>query len=128
VVLGSTLAAFVAAAALNRPSPTSVDATSAEPVLSYELDRLFRAARRPPNVDMRSERAEAGRILLAASGHNGVMTDDRAYLVQLVGATTGLSPTDSERRVETGLASAKDALAKSRESTIPSRPRCCSAR
>jgi hypothetical protein len=43
---------------------------------------------------------------------------DRAYLVQLVGATTGLSPTDSERRVENGIAAAKAALAKSRPSTI----------
>jgi hypothetical protein len=92
--------------------------SSAEPVLSYELDRLFRAVRRPPNVDMRPERAEAGRILLTSSSHAGVNTDDRAYLVQLVGATTGLSPTDSERRVDNGIAAAKAALAKSRRSTI----------
>jgi hypothetical protein len=64
-------------------------------VLSYELDRLFRAARRPPNVDMQPERAEAGRILLMSSSHDGANTDDKAYLVQLVGSTTGLSPTDS---------------------------------
>src|ERR1700750_690709 len=63
VVLGATVAAFVAAAAINRPSPaTAANASAAEPVLSYELDRLFRSPRRPPNVDLRSERAEAGRI------------------------------------------------------------------
>jgi hypothetical protein len=66
---------------------------------------------------MQSERAEAGRILLTSSGHDGV-TDDRAYLVQLVGTTTGLSPTDSEHRVDNGIAAAKAALAKSRRSTI----------
>src|SRR3981081_2625648 len=60
VVLGSMVAAFVGAATINRPSPASANASSAEPVLSYELDRLFRAVRRPPNVDMRPERAEAG--------------------------------------------------------------------
>jgi hypothetical protein len=118
VVLGSIVAALVGAATLNRPSPASANASSAEPVLSYELDRLFRAVRRPPNLDMRPERAEAGRILLTSSSHDGVNTDDRAYLIQLVGATAGLSPTDSERRVDNGIAAAKAALAKSRRSTI----------
>src|SRR3954468_4269613 len=73
VVLGATVAAFVAAAGLNRPSPaTAATASAAEPLLSYELDRLFRSARRPPNVDLRSDRAEAGRILLTSAGHDGV--------------------------------------------------------
>jgi hypothetical protein len=47
-----------------------------------------------------------------------VTTDDRAYLVQMAGAATGLSPTDSERRVDNGIATAKAALAKSRRSII----------
>ena len=119
VVLGAIVAAFVAAAAANRPSPASATASSAaEPVLSYELDRLFRSARRPPNVDLRSDRAEAGRILLTSSGHDGVSTDDRNYLVQLVGATTGLSAADAERRVDNSIANAKTALNRSRRSTI----------
>ncbi len=119
VVLGATVAAFVATAAVNRPSPATSAATSAaEPLLSYELDRLFRSARRPPNVDMRSERAEAGRILLTSSGHEGVSTDDRNYLVQLVGSATGLSAADAERRVDNGIANAKTALNRSRRSTI----------
>jgi hypothetical protein len=45
VVLGATVAAFVAAAAVNRPSPaTAATVSAAEPLLSYELDRLFRSA------------------------------------------------------------------------------------
>jgi hypothetical protein len=119
VVLGAIVAAFIAAAAANRPSPATSSASSAaEPVLSYELDRLFRSARRPPNVDLRSDRAEAGRILLTSSGHDGVSTDDRNYLVQLVGATTGLSAADAERRVDNSIANAKAALNRSRRSTI----------
>jgi hypothetical protein len=118
VVLGSMVAAFVGAATVNRPSPASANASSAEPILSYELDRLFRAARRPSNADVRSERAEAGRILLTSSGHDGVSADDRAYLVQLVGAVAGLSPTDAERRVDNSIANAKTALTRSRRSTI----------
>jgi hypothetical protein len=112
------LAAFVGAATINRSAPSSANSSAAEPILSYELDRLFRAVRRPSNVDVRPERAEAGRILLTSSSHDGVIADDRAYLIQLVGAATGLSPADSERRVDTGIAAAKAALAKSRRSTI----------
>src|SRR5437868_1061969 len=63
-------------------------------------------------------RSGPGRILLTSSGHDGVSTDDRAYLVQLVASTTGLSPADAERRVDTGIANAKTALNRSRRSTI----------
>jgi hypothetical protein len=119
VVLGAIVAAFVAAAAVNHPSPaTAANASAAEPILSYELDRLFRSPRRPPNVDLRSERAEAGRILLTSSGHDGVSADDRTYLVQLVAAATGLAAADAERRVDNGIANARAALNRSRRSTI----------
>jgi len=118
VVLGAMVAALVGAAVATRPGATVPSASAAEPVLSYELDKLFRSARRPPNIDLRSERAEAGRILLTSSGHTGVTTDDRSYLVQLVGAATGLSGPDAERRVDTGIANAKTALDRSRRSTI----------
>jgi hypothetical protein len=119
VVLGAIVAAFIAAAAVNRPSPaTAAAASAAEPILSYELDRLFRSPRRPPNVDVRAERAEAGRILLTSSGHDGVSADDRTYLVQLVAAATGLATADAERRVDNGIANARTALNRSRRSTI----------
>ncbi len=118
VVIGSLVAGFVGAAALNRPSVSTANASAAEPLLSYELDRLFRSSRRPPNVDLRPDRAEAGRILLTSSGHDGVVTDDRAYLVQQVGSTTGLAPSDAERRVDTAIANAKTAITRSRRSTI----------
>lgn len=120
VVLGTTFAALIGAATVNRASPssTAVNTSAAEPVLSYELDRLFRSARRPPNADLRAERAEAGRILLTSSGHDGVSSDDRAYLVQMVGATTGLASADAERRVDTAIANSKTALTRSRRSTI----------
>jgi hypothetical protein len=118
VVLGAMVAALVGAAAASRPGANVPSASAAEPVLSYELDKLFRAARRPPNIDLRSERAEAGRILLTSSGHTGVTTDDRSYLIQPVGAATGLTGPDAERRVDTGIANAKTALDRSRRSTI----------
>jgi hypothetical protein len=118
VLLGAALAALIGAAALSRSSPSSANTSAAEPVLSYEIDRLFRAPRRPPSVDLSSERAEAGRILLTASGHNGVSGDDRTYLIQQVAAVTGIAPPDAERRVDSVIASAKTALTRSRRSTI----------
>jgi hypothetical protein len=69
-------------------------------------------------VDLRSERAEAGRILLTASGHEGISADDRTYLIQQVAAATGLAPADAEKRVDTVIANAKTALTRSRRSTI----------
>jgi hypothetical protein len=120
VLIGAALAAIIGASTISRLSPTvsNPNASSAEPLLSYELDRLFRSARRPPNVDLSSERAEAGRILLTSSSHSGVSADDRTYLIQQVGTVTGLSPTDSERRVDSAIANSKAAIARSRRSTI----------
>jgi hypothetical protein len=120
VVLGAMVAALAGEAAVNRslPATTNANVSAAEPLLSYELDRLFRSPRRPPNVDTRPDRAEAGRILLKSSGHDGVSSDDRAYLIQLTVATTGLSPSDAERRVDSAVANAKTALNRSRRSMI----------
>ena len=118
VVLGAVLAAMVASAA-NRPNALSSPPAATEPsMLSYELDHLFRAARRAPPPELAPARSEAGRILLTASSHSGVSTDDRSYLVQLVGGTTGLAPADAERRVDTVIADAKSALSRARASTI----------
>jgi hypothetical protein len=120
VLIGAALATVIGASSLSRSSParSTPNATAAEPLLSYELDRLFRSGRRPPNVDLTSERAEAGRILLTSSSHSGVSGDDRTYLIQQVGSATGLSPADSERRVDSAIANSKAAIARSRRSTV----------
>ena len=120
VVMGAILAILIGAATVSRTSSSrsELQSSAAEPLLSYELDRLFRAARRAPNSDLSAERAEAGRILLTTSSHSGLTTDDRAYLIQQVGVLTGLSPADAERRVDNVLANAKTAIARSRRSTI----------
>jgi hypothetical protein len=120
VVMGAILATLLGAATLSR-SPaagSSVRTSAAEPLLSYELDRLYRAGRRAPNIDLTSERAEAGRILLTSSSHNGMSADDRSYLIQQVAAATGLAGADAERRVDNVIANAKIAIARSRRSTI----------
>ncbi|MDI3564875.1 hypothetical protein [Bradyrhizobium sp. Arg816] len=119
VLIGATLLAIIGAAAIDR-SPirsSSGNATSAEPLLSYELDKLFRAPRRP-SVDMREARAEAGRILMTSSSHSGVALDDRNYLVQQVTALTGLAAADSERRVDALIADARTAINRARRNSV----------
>jgi hypothetical protein len=118
VVLGAVLAGLIASAA-NRPTALTAPAVTAEPsALSYEIDHLFRAPRRPPSAELAPARAEAGRILLTASSHSGVSTDDRTYLVQMVTTATGLAGTDAERRVDTVIADARTAISHARAGTI----------
>lgn len=122
VILGGVIAALVGSAALTRTNQTATsmgsNSSAAEPLLSYELDHLFRSPRRPPNGDLALPRAEAGRILLTASSHTGMSSDDRAYLVQLVTNTTGLAGPDAERRVDSVIADAQTAIKKSRRSSV----------
>jgi hypothetical protein len=119
VLIGGALLVFLGAAAIDRsPARTSAgSATAAEPLLGYELDRLFRAPRRPP-TDLRETRAEAGRILMTSSSHTGVSPDDRTYLVQQVTALTGLTAPDSERRVDAAIADSRTAINRARHSSI----------
>jgi hypothetical protein len=118
VVLGVLLTALVTIAA-NRPSTLAAPPSSTEPsALSYEIDTLFRTTRRPPNIDLSPLRAEAGRILLTSSSHDGVSTDDRAYLGQTVTATTGLAAAEADRRVDTVIADSRKAISRARASGI----------
>jgi hypothetical protein len=118
VILGLFLTAVVTMAA-NRPSTLATPPSSTEPsALSYEIDTLFRAARRPPNVDLTPLRAEAGRILLTSSSHSGVSADDRAYLAQMVMSTTGLAAADADRRVDTVISDSRRAISRARAAGI----------
>jgi hypothetical protein len=118
VVLGVLLAAFIGMAA-SRPSALATPPSATEPsVLSYEIDQLFRAGRRPANIDLTPARAEAGRILLTSSSHSGVTTEDRSYLIQMVSGSTGLTGADAERRVDNVISDSKKAIGRARASTI----------
>ncbi|MCG2628558.1 hypothetical protein L6654_18135 [Bradyrhizobium sp. WYCCWR 13023] len=120
ILIGAALLAIIGAAAIERSPVRSGagNATSAEPLLSYELDKLFRAPRRPVNTDMREARAEAGRILMTSSSHSGITVDDRAYLVQQVAALTGLGAPDAERRVDASIADAHTAINRARRNSV----------
>lgn len=120
VLIGAALLAIIGAAAIERSSTRGAagNATAAEPLLSYELDKLFRAPRRPPNADMREARAEAGRILMTSSSHSGVSSDDRNYLVQQVAALTGLAAPDAERRVDAVIVESRTAINRARRNSV----------
>jgi hypothetical protein len=118
VVLSVLLAAFVGMAA-SRPSALATPPSATEPsILSYEIDQLFRAGRKPANLDLTPARAEAGRILLTSSSHSGVTTEDHSYLIQMVSGITGLTSADAERRVDSVISDSKKAIGKARASTI----------
>jgi len=106
---------------LAAPSGGNAGATTSvagENLIAYDLDKLFRADRRPADVDMTYTRAEAARILLTASSHDGVSQDDRAYLARLVAARTGLSAGDAQARVNTGIENARTSINRARRSGV----------
>ncbi len=124
--LATLLAGLLALAALQPLSRLAAPSTSAtgpatstagENIIAYDLDKLFRGERRPAG-DVASLRGEAGRILLTTAGHNGMAADDRAYLVRLVAANTGLTPADADRRVTEVAGSAKADIDRARHSAV----------
>jgi len=97
---------------------SSAATTAGEPLLAYELDRLFRAEKRPPDAELTYSRAEADRILLAAAGRQGITSADRAYLVRLVAGRTGIAQPDAERRVDEAITAANVAVQKARRGAV----------
>jgi hypothetical protein len=116
VILGSQAVTRLAAPSGGASGPAT--SVAGENIIAYDLDRLFRAERRPPDGDLTYARAEAARILLTASSHRGMLPEDRTYLVRLTASRTGLSAPDAERRVDDVIARARDNIARARRSTV----------
>ena len=120
ILIGGLLA-WVTAAAVSAaaPAPAATDrAAPAEPsYLALELDRLFRSERRPERADP-DARAEAGRIILTGVGRRDIAPEDRAQLVRLVTARTGLAQPDADRRVTQIVAESKQAARRARATAI----------
>jgi hypothetical protein len=118
VLISALITAATAASVLSSAAPAagSPMTTTAEPLLSYEIDRLFRSERRPAEGDMTHARAEAGRILLASARDR--KADDLSYLARLTAARTGLAPADAERRVNEVADRAQHAVSKARRSGV----------
>jgi MFS family permease len=120
VVITGVVAVASAASLSSKTAPpaTSSATTAGEPLIAYELDRLFRGDRRAVEGDITYARAEAGRILLTATGRRGITPDDKAYLARLVAARTGIALPDAERRVEDAITAASMAVRKARRSAV----------
>jgi hypothetical protein len=123
VVLTVLLAWISAQTATRLMAPNAAQSGSAqsvagENIIAFDLDRLFRADKRPQNADLTYARSEAARILLTAAGHSGVATEDRAYLIRLTSANTGLAGPEAEKRVDTIVSQARDNISKARRSAV----------
>ena len=119
IIIGAFLALSATRMVAGRTNSTAPTAATAEPLLAFELDRLFRSDRNPAEPGSDAElRAQAARIITAGLGRAGMAQDDRAYLFQLVQARTGLPQPDAERRVDQVIGQAKDAIARARHGAV----------
>lgn len=119
VVITALAAAVIAGTATPRTAPaarTSASSTG-ETLIAYDLDRLFRSDQRPQG-DLTYSRAEASRILLAASSRAGMKPGDQEYLVRLVANQTGIAPAEAEQRVNEAISSAKLAVKRTRQTGV----------
>ena len=103
---------------LAAPSAGSAQSVAGENIIAYDLDRLFRAEKRPQNLDLTYPRSEAARILLTTAGHTGITSDDRAYLVRLTSANTGLAQPEADKRVATVITQARENIRKARQAGV----------
>ena len=123
VALGALLASVAAAAvaATSAPAASLPNTTAGEPLIAYDLDRFFRTQQTPPSAgDMSYSRAEAARIAMrAASRRNRKdLPEDRAQLVRIVSAKTGLTGPEAEARVTDFVERSTTAIRKARRSAI----------
>jgi hypothetical protein len=115
VVAAQALPRLAAPSAGSAGPATSV---AGENIIAFDLDRLFRGGERRQQVDFDRVRAEAARILLTVSSHEGMRADDRAELVRLVSAATGLAGPEADRRVAEVSAQARMNIQKGRRSAV----------
>lgn len=128
VVLGAllTLAAarMLTPAFLEReggPPAAATSAGAAEPrYFAYEVDRLLRAERQTGDAaSLGQVRAEIGRLLASSLDERTYARDEnRAHLVRLVAARTGLAAPDAERRVDTVVTQARERANRARRSAV----------
>jgi hypothetical protein len=118
VMLGAALLSLTAVTfATSNNASAARDTDGAPKFLSYEIDKLFRSERRPEPVASEI-RAEAARLLMRGLGRNDVPGDDRAQLVRITSAQTGLGPPEAQQRVVQVLADARNAAQQARRSAV----------
>jgi hypothetical protein len=118
VVLSALLALGVAAmSSATAPSGGNASQSVAgESLLASELDELFRTGRVIDDLTYR--RAEAARILLKSSGHNGVPNPDRRYLTTIASTIIGLPEAEARQRVDHAVEASTQALHRVRVAAV----------
>jgi hypothetical protein len=121
IVLTALLALGAAAIGTSGVAPSGANAgasqsVAGENIIASELDELFRTTRTVDNLTYR--RAEAARILLKASSHNGVPSADRQYLTRLAGAVIGLSEIEAQARVDRAITTSGQELRRARVAAV----------
>jgi hypothetical protein len=118
VLLGAILAVAATRTVAPRSDMTSGTTAASEPLLAFELDRLFRSDRDPINAGDSELRAQASRIITSGLGHSSIAADDRAYLVQMVATRTGLAQPEAESRVDRAFRQSSEAISRARRAAV----------
>ena len=121
IVFTAIIALGVAATAAPATAPSGGNAGAAqsiagENIIASELDELFWSDR--PIADLTYRRAEAARILLKSSSHDGVPQRDREYLTAVVSAETQAPPEEARDRVNREIAASRDELRRARSAGV----------
>ena len=82
---------------------------------------FFRTDRPTADGTEASVRAETGRIIVNALRQDDVPVADKAYLVHVVSARTGLSPADADKRVSDVIAQARNVALQARQAADTAR-------
>jgi len=90
-----------------------LDSAGIQGVAAYSIDKLFRASgSSAAGAAGADARMEAAHIIANALATGSVPDADRAYLVDLVAARTGVSQTEAKSRVDNFMSTALEAQAK----------------
>jgi hypothetical protein len=113
--------AFLAASAASMVGGVANSGEAAQSSASdgnvYFVDRLFRSDHAAPADNDFAVRGEAAQIFAHAVLRGDTSSADTAYLAQLVAATTGLNPSEAQRRVSDAIADARLAADDARKAT-----------
>jgi hypothetical protein len=116
-LLALGLAATAAPAAAPGGGNTGASQSVAgENIIASELDELFWSDR--PIPDLTYRRAEAARVLLKSSSHNGVPQRDRDYLTAVVSSETQTPPDAARERVDHAITASRDELHRARSAGV----------
>jgi hypothetical protein len=105
--------AIVGGVALTATAAASGAASSAAATsIGYATDTMLRSSHPNADASATAVRAEISRIL---SRGNDLQDGDKSYLANQVAAQTGISPRDAQQRVDSAIASIREAADKARK-------------